>query len=33
MFTVYKYDTPVALKQRGDIDKLTAVLSKIYVRE
>ncbi len=33
MLTVFKYDTPVALKQRGDIDKLTTVLSKIYARE
>lgn len=33
MFTVFKYDTPVALKQRADYDSLTTLLSKMYVKE
>jgi hypothetical protein len=33
MLTVFRYDTPVALKQRGDYDRLTALLSKIYQKE
>jgi len=30
MLTVFRYDTPVTLKQRGDYDNLTALLKKIY---
>ncbi len=33
MFTVFKYDTPVALKQRADYDNLTVLLAKMYVKE
>lgn len=33
MTTIFKFDTPPALKQRADYDNLTAVLSKIYVKE
>jgi MFS family permease len=33
MITVFKYDTPTALKQRGDTDKLTELLSSIYTRD
>lgn len=33
MFTIFKYDTPVSLKQRADYDNLTVLLAKMYVKE
>lgn len=33
MITVFKYDTPTTLKQRGDTDKLVELLSKVYKRD
>jgi len=33
MVILFKYDTPEALKQRADYDNLTALLSRMYVKE
>jgi len=30
MATVFNYDSPVALKKKGDWDRLTALMSKMY---
>jgi hypothetical protein len=33
MMVVFRYDTPVALKQRGDYDNLAALMKRVYVRD
>jgi|LauGreDrversion4_2_1035121.scaffolds.fasta_scaffold202059_2 hypothetical protein len=33
MFVVFRYDTPISLKQRGDYDNLAALMKRLYVRE
>jgi len=33
MLTVFKYDTPSQLKGKADYDNLTALYSKIFVKE
>jgi len=33
MMVIFRYDTPVVLKQRGDYDNLAALMKKIYVRD
>ena len=33
MLTVFRYDTPTALKQRGDYDNLAALMKRLYARD
>jgi MFS family permease len=33
MMTVFRYETPTTLKQRADYDRLTELLSKMYIKE
>ena len=33
MLTIFKYDTPVSLKQRQNYDSCMAVLKKIYAQD
>lgn len=33
LMVVFRYDTPVVLKQRGDYDNLAALMKRLYVRE
>ena len=33
MICVFRYDTPIILKQRGDYDNLAALMKRLYIRE
>lgn len=33
MVTVFKYDTPPAIKQRTDYETLTRLLSRLHIKE
>jgi hypothetical protein len=33
MMLVFRYDSPIVLKQRGDYDNLAALMKRLYIRE